>query len=186
MIQPKPLASYLGISIFLFLSVLLPAKSYAVNASLGMPAQEWDVRDWFNSRPLSLEDLSGKVILVRWWTAPMCPFCINSAPALNKFYQDYHQEGLEVIGFFHHKALLELNKDDVQSFANEFEFKFPIAIDYHWKTLKKWWLKKGQSWSSVTFLIDRQGIIRHIHPGGEYIQGDEDYAEMKEMIEKLL
>jgi hypothetical protein len=30
------------------------------------------------------------------------------------------------------------------------------------------------------------GVIRHIHPGGEYVKGDPDYAEMKSQIETLL
>ncbi len=40
----------------------------------GTKAEEWIVSDWINSRPLSLGDLSGKVVLVRWWTDPYCPY----------------------------------------------------------------------------------------------------------------
>jgi len=34
--------------------------------------------------------------------------------------------------------------------------------------------------------LDRKGIIRHIHPGGQYKKGDKSYKKMKEMIGKLL
>ena len=32
---------------------------------VGLPAPEWQVRDWINSGPLSLEGLRGKVVLIR-------------------------------------------------------------------------------------------------------------------------
>ena len=53
---------------------------------IGHKASRWEVRDWINSKPLTLEELRGKVVLVRWWTAPGCPFCEASAPALNEFF----------------------------------------------------------------------------------------------------
>jgi hypothetical protein len=38
----------------------------------------------------------------------------------------------------------------------------------------------------VSFLLDREGRIRHIHPGGQYVKGDADYDAMKRKIEELL
>jgi hypothetical protein len=34
--------------------------------------------------------------------------------------------------------------------------------------------------------MDKRGVIRHIHPGGEYVKGDKDYAAMKTKIDELL
>ena len=75
----------------------------------------------------------------------------------------------------------------VKEYADGFGFKFPVAIDPDWKTLHRWWLDRGShDFTSVSFLIDRKGVIRHIHPGGEYVKGDKDYALMKKRIEALL
>lgn len=52
------------------------------NELVGTPAPAWTVTTWINSQPLSLEQLRGKVVLLRWWTAPGCPFCEASAPHL--------------------------------------------------------------------------------------------------------
>lgn len=178
----------------LFLSALsfgMTKKATVMEGSelIGTPAQEWEVQSWFYSQPLRLEDLQGKVVLVRFWTAPGCPFCVASAPALNEFYEKYHNQGLEVIGFYHHKSSQPLNPDDVKKFTDKFGFKFPIAIDSNWKTLKKWWFANShfaRSWTSVSFLIDKHGIIRHIHPGGQYVKGDPDYIAMDSKIQELL
>jgi peroxiredoxin len=154
---------------------------------IGTPAPGWAVTNWLNSAPLELKDLKGKVVLVRWWTAPDCSYCRATAPALNEFFKSFHAQGLEVLGFYHHKARTPLRIADVKKVADEFGFKFPVAVDPDWKTVRRWWLDQGDhSFTSVSFLIDKQGIIRHIHPGGEYVKGDKDYVAMKAKIDELL
>ena len=46
--------------------------------------------------------------------------------------------------------------------------------------------KVDTGWTSVTFLLDRRGVIRHVHPGGAYVEGDAAHAEMTAAIERLL
>ena len=163
------------------------SRGFAAEKLLGHVAPEWQVTNWINSTPLQLSGLRGKVVLLRWWTAPDCPYCRATAPALNEFYHTYHADGLEVIGFYHHKSPEPLQLDSVKKYAANFGFKFPIAVDTNWKTLHRWWLDTGKrDFTSVSFLIDRHGIIRHIHPGGEYVKGDADYAAMDAAIKKLL
>lgn len=170
----------------------LPAQPSAADsqrggALLGKPAAEWHVDHWLNSQPLSLADLRGQVVLVRWWTAPDCPFCAATAPALNEFDAQYRGRGLRVLGFYHHKDSAPLNPDDVGRYAKLFHFDFPIAIDPHWQTLKAWWLNGAErGFTSVSFLIDRRGVVRHIHPGGKYVKGDEAYTKLQQSIEELL
>lgn len=154
---------------------------------VGRPAPPWSVEHWFNSEPLELRDLRGKVVLVRWWTGPGCPYCTSTAPALNEFYDEFGEAGLVVIGFYHHKSRVSLDPANVENLARELGFAFPVAIDPKWKSLKTWWLDTGErDFTSVSFLIDRQGVIRYIHPGGQYVKGDEDYATMRSKIERLL
>jgi peroxiredoxin len=87
----------------------------------------------------------------------------------------------------HHKSDDPLRLEDVKKYARKLGFKFPVAIDPDWRTLKRWWLDTGdRDWTSVSFLIDRHGVIRHIHPGGQYVKGDKAYSEMKAKIEELL
>jgi peroxiredoxin len=168
-------------------TALVCLPMFGTEKLIGTKAPEWKVARWFNSPPLALKDLRGKVVLVRWWTAPDCPFCKATAPALNEFYKSYRAKGLEVIGFYHHKSGGPLSVDDVKMFSARFGFKFPVAIDSDWKTLRRWWLDRDdQAWTSVSFLIDRRGIIRHVHPGGQYVKGDQNYAAMKTKIEELL
>lgn len=154
---------------------------------IGSQASEWSLKHWMNSDPLSLGRLKGRVVLVRWWTAPECPFCHASAPALNEFHRLYADKGLVVVGIYHHKDTHPLNPREVEEWADRFGFQFPVAIDPKWQTLKRWWLQgKVRRWTSVSFLIDQEGVIRYIHPGGSYVKGDEAYSLLKSRIETLL
>jgi peroxiredoxin len=154
---------------------------------------------WLNSPPLTLEDLRGQVVLVRWWT-DTCPFCASSAPALRALHDQYSARGLTVIGVFHPKA----GRDDpldvarVQRAVESRQFLFPVAIDWDWRTrtLKDWWLTGPERpATSVTFLLDKSGIIRFVHPGMEYHDDDgdelhamcvDDMANIRSAIERLI
>ena len=152
---------------------------------IGTKAPSWDVSEWLNSQPLSLEHLRGRVVLVRWWTGPECPYCAASAPTLNTLHERYHAKGLVVIGFYHHKSPTPMTRRHVEQLVKRYRFQFPVAIDPEWQTLKRWWLDgHDHAWTSVSFLIDQQGIIRAIHPGGSYT--DAEAQVMDAMIQQLL
>ncbi|MHB8522794.1 MAG: peroxiredoxin family protein [Limisphaerales bacterium] len=171
----------------MMLSTVAAIVTGAARDLIGAAAPAWDVTHWINSPALRLADLRGKVVLVRWWTAPDCPYCRATAPALNEFHEKYQARGLEVLGFYHHKSDQPLKARAVKEYARRFGFKFPVAIDAEWRTLRRWWLDTGdRPWTSVSFLIDRKGVIRFIHPGGQYVRGDPDYAVLKAKIEALL
>src|SRR6185503_4479865 len=67
---------------------------------IDQPAPPWQVSQWFNSPPLTLEQLRGKVVLVRWFTGTSCPFCGATAPTLRALHERYASKGLAVIGMY--------------------------------------------------------------------------------------
>ncbi len=71
---------------------------------IGTKALGWESAEWLNTEPLRLEDLRGKVVLVRWWT-DTCPYCSRSASTLNEFHARYVHHGLIVIGMYHPKPI---------------------------------------------------------------------------------
>jgi peroxiredoxin len=160
------------------------------NKLVGVTPPEWHVERWLNTQPLSLAKLKGDVVLVRWWTAG-CPYCAASAPALNSFNTKYAAKGLHVVGVYHHKDDGELEPSVYEDTAKNYGFEFPLAFDPDWRTLKSWMRDKdgnvvSTGFTSVTFLIDKKGVIRHVHPGGTYREGDAGYVELQAAIEKLL
>jgi peroxiredoxin len=139
---------------------------------IGKPAPPLSLPDWLNSKPLDLPDLRGKVVLLRWWTEG-CPYCTATAPSLLSLERTYGEKGLQVIGVFHPKPPGKWSLEQVRRAAAEKGFTFPIAIDGNWAALHRWWLTKDRDFTSVSFLLDQNGIIRYIHPGGEFHEGHE-------------
>lgn len=153
---------------------------------IGTVPPDLEASIWINSDPIKLENLHGKVVLIRWWTAPDCPFCKASSVALNEWHEKYSSHGLQVLGMYHHKTTSPLTPDLVKSYAEKFAFTFPIGIDKNWDTLRKWWMYEKRDWTSVSFLLDKNGVIQFIHPGGDYVKGDRDYQILEERITTLL
>jgi thiol-disulfide isomerase/thioredoxin len=166
---------------------------------IGVAAPPFQFDAWLNSEPLSLEDLAGRVVLVRWWT-DTCPFCASSAPALRALHDEYAGSGLTVIGVFHPKAGRDdpLDVPRVRRAVDARDFQFPVAIDWEWRTrtLKDWWLTgPDRPATSVTFILDKSGVIQFVHPGMEYHDGDgselhamcaNDMGRIRAAIERLI
>ncbi|MDB4944444.1 MAG: hypothetical protein JWP97_3978 [Labilithrix sp.] len=167
-----------------------PAEPKALadgNDVLGTRPPEWEATHWLNSPPLTLASLRGKVVLVRWWTSG-CPYCSTTAPALRDFAREYADRGLVVVGMYHHKDDGPLDLSVVDRTSAKYGFTFPVAVDPEWRTLNRWWepSAKQRRFTSVSFLLDRQGVVRHVHPGGEYAKGEQSYEDMRAAIERLL
>jgi len=163
---------------------------------LGLAAPPLQLEHWVNSPPLEMSTLRGKVVLIRWWTEG-CPFCVATAPALREFDRKYASRGLRVIGIFHPKPPGDWSVDRMRAAGARLGLTFPLALDADWTALNRWWpdLEK-RGWTSVSFLVDKRGIIRYLHPGGEYHDSDasdsdharcdRDYKQIDQLIERLL
>jgi peroxiredoxin len=158
---------------------------------IGTRPHPWRVEHWINSPPLTLADLRGQVVLVRWFMSPRCPLCSATAPSLRSFDEQYRARGLRVIGFYHHKDPEPFDLARVADTVKQFGFRFPVAVDPDWRTLKDWWLgdehhDRNRSATSASFLIDKHGVIRFVHPGGKYEPGSDGERELRAAIERLL
>jgi peroxiredoxin len=162
---------------------------------LDQPARAWSFDRWVDTRPLTLESLRGKVVLVRWFNTN-CRYCGNTLPALETLRTRYAAQGLVVVGVFHPKPMGPVTDAFVRRTARKLGFYGPLAVDERWSTLNRWWLAghPDRNWTSVSFLIDRDGIVRWAHGGGEYhpssdprhARCDASYTELERTLRRLL
>ena len=183
-----------GVLLLMLLSINQGLIAKEGDELIGKPAPKWGTLKWMNSQPLKLSELEDKVVLIRWWTET-CPFCSGSAPALNEFHDIFKEKGLVVIGMYHPKPPGPRRQKTLEKAVKRLGFEFPIALDMDWSRLRRYWLSNSRHrWTSVSFLIDKRGKIRYIHPGGEYYkeegetqtEAQRDYDELKGLIEKLI
>jgi peroxiredoxin len=138
---------------------------------IGTRAPEWRGIRWLQGGPLSLADLRGKVVLLRFWLID-CPYCERSAPALRAWSDAYGDRGLVVVGLHHPKSEAARDPAAVERAARTYGFDFPVGLDNDWTTIRAYGVGRiFHDFTSVSFLIDRSGIIRFIHDGGEYHEG---------------
>jgi peroxiredoxin len=165
---------------------------------LGKPVPEWPVKapgKWVQGGPLALADLRGKVVLIRFFMDADCPLCRGTAPALNEFHREFSSRGLTVVGMYTPKPRPRpVGPERVREYVEAYGFEFPVAVDDDWSALRRLWLDRvaDPEYTSASLLIDRNGILRHVHPGGLYAkeaaspEARRGYQEMRAAIEKLL
>ncbi len=162
---------------------------------LGQPAPEWGQHRWVQGGPLSLADLRGKVVLVRFFMSSECPYCRGTAPSLNELHREFGPAGLVVVGMFTPKPKPRATSvKEVRDYVEAYGFRFPVAVDDDWSALRALWLDRvpDAAFTSSSLLIDKRGIVRHVHPGGMFAkdgpdaQARRDYEAMRAAIERLL
>ncbi|MBI3539764.1 MAG: redoxin domain-containing protein [Candidatus Eisenbacteria bacterium] len=161
---------------------------------IGKPAPAWTFTRWIGP-PLSLEGLRGKVVLVRWWNEG-CYFCAATLPAIERLRIAHAAEGLVCVGVFHPKPPHEVKDAHVAALAKRLGFHGALALDRDWQTLDRYRLDghPDRDWTSVSFLIDREGVVRWVHGGGEYhpssdpahARCDLQYADLERVLAKVL
>ncbi len=136
------------------------------------------ITKWINtpgSRPLTLQKLRGKVVLVDFWTYS-CVNCIRTLPYLKAWYARYHRDGLVIVGVHTPEFAFEHVVSNVQRAVREHGIRYPVAVDDRYGTWDAW---ANQYWPA-DYLIDRNGDVRDAH------FGEGDYTQTQDDIRKLL
>ena len=130
---------------------------------------------WLNSKPLSPQDLKGKVVLVQFWTYT----CINwmrTLPYMRAWADKYKDMGLVIIGVHTPEFSFEQNVENVRSATKDMKINFPIALD---NKREIWNAFNNQYWPALYF-IDSKGNIR------SYQFGEGEYEKSERIIQQLL
>jgi peroxiredoxin len=131
---------------------------------LGLPARSFAV-ELIDGSELALADLAGEVVLIDFW-ATWCPPCLKELPDLERLYGDYHQRGFEIIGI----SLDEGNGvDRAHEFLAERNLPWKLALSgrgYEDEIAKLYEVSGLPS----TWLIDRNGTLRHVEIHGEELR----------------
>lgn len=133
------------------------------------------ITDWINSKPLTLQDLKGQVVLVDFWTYS-CINCIRTLPHIERWYETYKDKGFVVIGVHAPEFAFEAKPDNVRAAVAKFGITYPVALDTNFATWKNY---KNQYWPAH-YLIDQKGMVVATH------FGEGHYAQTEQKIRTLL
>src|SRR5215813_3993922 len=124
--------------------------------------------EWLNSPPLTTDGLSGKVVLVNFWTYT-CVNWLRQLPYVRAWAGKYADHGLVVIGVHTPEFSFEHNLDNIRRAVQDMRVDYPVAIDNAYAV---WSAFDNHYWPALYF-ADAEGRIRHHHFGeGEYQQSE--------------
>ncbi len=127
-----------------------------------------------DGKTVRLSDFRGKKgIFINFW-ATWCAPCRLEMPTMEKAYQEYKDRGLEVLAV----SIDAGPKSVVKNFMQELKLTFPALLDPEMEVLRLY-----RTFAiPASFLIDKQGIIRHRE------QGYRDWTEpeSRKLLEAIL
>ena len=124
-------------------------------ASVGERAPEISLPLLDQAKVLSLKKYRGKVVYLDFW-ASWCGSCRVSLPLLSELRTELLNNGFEVFG-----VNVDAKPKDGIAFLDRFPVSFPVVSDPKGKTPELYQLKG----MPTSYLIDKKGVIRHIHVG---------------------
>ena len=136
------------------------------------------IQEWLNTpggRPLTLEQLRGKVVLIDFWTYS-CINCLRTLPHLRAWDAAYRDDGLAIVGVHSPEFAFEHVPSNVRDAVRRLGLRYPVALDNDFAT---WTAYSNQYWPAK-YLIDRRGNVRYAH------FGEGEYERTERLIRRLL
>ena len=130
---------------------------------------------WINSKPLTLKNLKGKVVLVDFWTYT-CINCIRTIPYIKDWHKKYSKLGLVIIGLHTPEFEFEKKLENVKQAVKKFSLKYPIALDNDYQT----WKSFSNHYWPAKYLFNKDGKLVYTH------FGEGNYAETELRIRESL
>jgi cytochrome c biogenesis protein CcdA/thiol-disulfide isomerase/thioredoxin len=130
---------------------------------------------WFNTEPLTLRELRGKVVLLDFWTYS-CINCLRTLPHLRAWDEAYRDEGLVILGVHSPEFAFEHEASNVGEAIERLGIRYPVVQDNDFGT----WRNYGNQYWPAKYMIDRRGHVRYVH------FGEGAYDETEALIRKLL
>jgi len=131
--------------------------------------------EWFNSSPLTLEGLKGKVVLVDFWTYS-CVNCIRTIPYLRDLHEKYASEGLVLIGVHSPEFAFERDPANVEKAIAQLGVAWPVVQDNDFGI----WNAFSNKYWPAHYLFDRDGVLISTH------FGEGGYEETEALVRKAL
>ena len=139
---------------------------------------------WIEQTPVKLSDLRGKVVLLDFW-AHWCGPCRITLPNLSRWQETYKDKGLVILGltrYYGHGNQKPMTPGEELVYLRDFKRRnrlpYGIVVDESLTNDYNY----GVNSIPMSFLIDRQGVLRYISPGAS----DAEIEALGKMIKKLV
>jgi thiol-disulfide isomerase/thioredoxin len=150
----------------------------------GQPAPAIELGEYLGTRPPSLDELRGKVVLLFFW-AHWCADCKAQGPILERLLSKYGQQGLVVFaptqryGFIARRDSAPPD-EETRHIDQVRRASYPFLADQSVPLSEANHLRYGVSTTPTLVLVDRQNVVRIYHPGR--MTEEELEAEIRKLL----
>jgi peroxiredoxin Q/BCP len=131
----------------------------------GTTAPDFDLPDQ-DGNPVRLSDLHGKIVVLYFYPRADTPGCTVQACSVRDHGGDYEKAGAVVLG------VSPDTPAKLRKFADKYGLPFTLLADAEHEVAERYgvWVEKsryGRTYfgnSRTTFIIDRDGVVRHVIP----------------------
>lgn len=143
-----------GTSLLGAILVIFTVSTLAASSLEGQVAPDFVLRS-ATGENLRLSEYRGDVVLINFW-ATWCGPCRQEMPLLNDLYGRYQRVGFNLLG-------VNIDEDSrrAMQMVQELGVNFPVLFDENKEVSKLYEVAA----MPVTILVDREGIVRHVHHG---------------------
>ncbi len=115
---------------------------------------------WFNSEPVPISALRGRIILVFFWDYT-CVHSLRTIPYIKEWNRKYEQYGLVVVGVHTPKFPFGRNPEEVRKAIARLGMTYPVVMDNESLIASRYGCRELPS----IYLIDKHGYIRYQSTG---------------------
>jgi cytochrome c biogenesis protein CcdA/thiol-disulfide isomerase/thioredoxin len=142
---------------------------------LGRAPDFADPGRWFNTAPLTMTGLRGRVVLVDFWTYT-CINCLRTLPYVKSWDARYRAKGLTIVGVHTPEFPFERKASNVGAALQRQAIRYPVVQDNDYGI----WNAFGNQYWPAKYLVDAKGRVRYVH------FGEGSYKETEAAIRTLL
>ena len=114
----------------------------------------------------------GRVRIVDFW-ATWCEPCKEALPALDALARDFAPRGLAV-----YAVSIDEDREQITRFLAERPAAFTVLWDHGAVRVSRYHV----TYMPITLLVDRAGVIRHVHQGWEHGQAERERREVEALL----
>jgi peroxiredoxin Q/BCP len=126
-----------------------------VNVKVGEAAPDFTLPDQ-DGKPVTLSSLKGKVVVLYFYPKDFTSGCTKEACHFRDAYEDFTEVGAEVVG------VSADSQESHSKFRDTYLLPFNLLSDEKGEVKKLYGVAGHLLPGRVTFVIDKEGIVRHV------------------------
>ena len=158
------------LSLALLSGCLLATTAHALDE--GDRAPSFSAPSLTGEGTVELSDHRGKIVYLDFW-ASWCVPCLKAVPAIEELRKELPASAFQVIA-----VNLDRDLDKARSFLAKHSVGYPSATDPEGRVPEAF----GLETMPTSYIIDRDGVVRHIHEGFR----PSDIADIRKRIRTLI